>query len=1281
MKRNFFKYMLLGAFTLALGVGFVGCKDYDDDVDELDKRIAALEGAGGSLAELRAEIANKADKTAVDAAIDAAKLEMIDEAEALIDAAMEDLDVAKLQALAAKLEALNLQLEGLDADQLAYYTELLRLQEAALVKYGFTDDEEKASWDAAMAALKASYDVLGDLTPEQLAQLNKLIDAVEDGLGILGGGLSTLTFDPQVTTPAGDDGIKFRTYYYQQQEEIKATGRLGDYVNGYHGNDYDVKAPATAPATFADWRKLWVFKTSRPTVHYAMNSRLIAESDINAADIFFGYREKSVRSMELADMDPNSITAEFVGIEDGDLMVKIGAPGENIQHYAGFYHEFFGWKHNNATGDWNGDRKTAEEANLPRWGSIGVIDGEDDTYGDNALDSLDMVQLNVPLANDEEEIVTSDWATMYTYWMPDFQILHKGKTRNSYYGEQVPAFAAATGIKDLNGRKPVSGDYAYATVRYWDDAVASYDADNAKVEGADALFDENWTYTLNYPAKYGFPAYTALNNTITNGQLYNNAEWYGAADARSPEYHAWQPDTVLYVGRDIDLRGVVRAGVLRGEPYYAPEFADIDIEEFGFRWEFEALDYMIGNTNQKDFVALNGSVAKSVVFDQTDEGAGVGRTPLFRVKIMDGDKVVKTAYIKVEIVRPPVQERITIPIPTYLLDCNGVDSTTVYQMNTLVYNYLKMPKEVFHTDYTFFVKTDAPTDVDGDGRLDDGYFVAGDVGTVDQIVITETTGEDRGTTYLLEWSLSPQEMYDNMGKDIKNEVKYVSKSGGSEVVIVLTSHIDFPVVDIVQADTYEPFWSRTNPNSTPAQGVPAGTDFFMQNTAVPHSAADNAYANNTFTNNIYSGFVTYLEGTWNADGQLWGANKWGKVNQTNEDPSYMPDDVYTKYKNFFDNLQVHYFFKAEENTRDFVADGKTFKLTVEDGKDKYGLIAAHATLSTIPIAELAGKVLYATLGNETQIIAQIAPVNTKASKEASAAVYPAAAWNDAAAIMGNGNNGVGTKAKLYYSLQYGDFNTPDANGPDNGAKNDFADIILNTDEFAAYIESEGWMCGNAERVIDITGDYADFWVKFIRPVDIADNNGYWIDADNGYSWIRASDVIKLIDWREYSFDVWNADRTVNENANLYGFYGTDWTKLVPDFATAKISQDGVGGQTINGVNLAYATASEILRDGGAENIYHPAFDKDAGAVANIPGDVRAHYRIDGLTANYPAAYTDPNAADDGTPETYYFGYRNVGQPVSRDWYVTFNAKLSYNWGELPILVKIKLHPSAWAPAQ
>lgn len=1287
MKQNFFKYVLLGAFTLALGVGFVGCKDYDDDIDKIDVRLAALEATKTDLSKLEAEVAKMITKTDAEAAIKAAKEAAINEAQALIDALeIEGISDETLNDLLGRVTVLEEDLAdafkqiGILAPDGKVLEALIDLQEKAtqaLKDNGFVDAEGEASWFAAMEALadaKAAVGNLGKLDPAMLENLDKQLEELAEGLSLLQSvALKSLVFTPQVYTDAGGRGIRFLTYYYRPLTYKVSSGKLGGST--WVADEWAVTTPDPAPANFDAWKASYVFRTSRPIARYDMNSRLISESTLATDKISFDYVEAPTRTLTL-----DQITAEYVGLESGDLKVKIGVDGELIQHYGGFYNEYASWKKNNAAPG-TLDRYTFYLPNLPEYNSVtgNVIDddGDDDgNLGDNALYALDMVQLKVPMAQGTD-IVSSDWAALYNMWLPEFVIAHKGKDKNTYYGvdKQFDAVTGPPAGAATTGNKPASGNYAYIT----DHEIAE--------------------------------EYLLQNSTML------------------PQYYEWQPDTVLvFKTGSLDLRGVVRAAgwdddvpatkaIAYDGTNFIKNYEDIDIEELGFKWEFELLDYVIDNTNQKDFVTLNGSVVTSNVFGLPDARAGIGRTPLFRAKIVDtqnNNAVVKAAYIKVEIVGEP--KNITIDLGELPLACTEARVMTVEEMNTLVYNALGISKNDFHATYEYAsAVTPVATHKQPNPKTDIGY--------VDEIQIPSGTG----TTYLLAWAPQYEDYYNGIPtpawtnpkfdavagttpyeskyetslpgshedavywgirKDtvVTNIVSYLPKNGGgSGVTITLKIKIKVPKLEIVQADTYAAFWSRTHLTGVTAQGVPSGTDFYMQNTAVPHTGNDDVYTNNTFTNNLYAGFVTYPKGTWNgAKGQRWGANKWGWIDPTPEaeDAGYEPKANYTFFKNFYDNVDVHYFFKKEENTRDFVADGKTYKITVEDGKNKYNLLPAGFTS-----AQAIGKILYATLGNETQIIAQIAPVNTKASAEESAAGYAASDWNDGAAIMGDG-----VTEKLYYSLQYGDDLTD--NGPDNGKVNDFSDIILNTDAFAAYIYSEGWMCGNSTHVFDITGDYADFWVKFIKPVTVERNEGYWIDAKDGYSWIRVEDVIKLVDWRKEAFDAWNAGHTVNANAHLYGFYGmlwgddpaTTWTEgFQPNFATAMISLTDAGGQVINNVNLALASASEILNGAPAKEGYHPALTADPTALANIPGAERKHYKIVGGDTNYPAAYTNPLGAD-GTGGTvtatdendaYYLGYRNFGQPVSRDWMVRFQAGMGYNWGMLPVTVYIKLYPSNW----
>lgn len=142
MKKNFFKFLLLGVFTLSLGAGFVGCKDYDDDIKLLEGEIAALKAelAGkattadlsslqGSLTALQNSLADYAKKTDAQGYATTAKAEAI--AAAAADAASKvaalksDLDVT-IATLATKAALAETQGE-VDALKAAYEAKIIEI--------------------------------------------------------------------------------------------------------------------------------------------------------------------------------------------------------------------------------------------------------------------------------------------------------------------------------------------------------------------------------------------------------------------------------------------------------------------------------------------------------------------------------------------------------------------------------------------------------------------------------------------------------------------------------------------------------------------------------------------------------------------------------------------------------------------------------------------------------------------------------------------------------------------------------------------------------------------------------------------------------------------------------------------------------------------------------------------------------------------------------------------------------------------------------------------------
>ena len=176
MKKNFFKYMLLGAFTLALGVGFVGCKDYDEDIDDL---YAKLQTAQASLTQLQSSIDAKADKSYVDQA----KADAIAEAKRLIDEITGT--GPELEDLKARLAALEVTVEGFEPEQIAYQKALLELQVAAMEEYKFVNGDGEPDFMAAYKALAEAQAVTKLLDEETMAKLVQLVAQVDPLLNLL----------------------------------------------------------------------------------------------------------------------------------------------------------------------------------------------------------------------------------------------------------------------------------------------------------------------------------------------------------------------------------------------------------------------------------------------------------------------------------------------------------------------------------------------------------------------------------------------------------------------------------------------------------------------------------------------------------------------------------------------------------------------------------------------------------------------------------------------------------------------------------------------------------------------------------------------------------------------------------------------------------------------------------------------------------------------------------------------------------------------------------------
>ena len=179
MKRKIFSKLLMGALLIASVSSFVSCKDYDDDIDNLQKQIdaaalkaeltnlqttlasqiAAAQAAADNAAKAAAAAQKTADAAATAAALDAVKAAATqagtDAAKALTDAAnaQKAADAAAAAAEAAKYDdtAVKAAAAGAQATADNAVAAAGKAQEAA-------DAAQKAADEAKAAAAAAKYD-------------------------------------------------------------------------------------------------------------------------------------------------------------------------------------------------------------------------------------------------------------------------------------------------------------------------------------------------------------------------------------------------------------------------------------------------------------------------------------------------------------------------------------------------------------------------------------------------------------------------------------------------------------------------------------------------------------------------------------------------------------------------------------------------------------------------------------------------------------------------------------------------------------------------------------------------------------------------------------------------------------------------------------------------------------------------------------------------------------------------------------------------------------------
>ncbi len=221
-----------------------------------------------------------------------------------------------------------------------------------------------------------------------------------------------------------------------------------------------------------------------------------------------------------------------------------------------------------------------------------------------------------------------------------------------------------------------------------------------------------------------------------------------------------------------------------------------NFEKFGLSWKFELVEnYKIDGVDQASFVTLEDGVITPKAYNE-DGLIAIGRTPIVRVSILDGENVVAVAYIKVYIKAGEAEahEYELKPVDAannnvFSFTCaDGVTplATVAKEVEETIYKALNLTKEQFHNLYDSF----------------EANNVEGQLGQVAE-----------SAEHVISWTITDAEIFDlEAGATVSHVCKYFnSLNNDLAVTVKLTATVadlaKYKTYDVTASDYIKEYWN------------------------------------------------------------------------------------------------------------------------------------------------------------------------------------------------------------------------------------------------------------------------------------------------------------------------------------------------------------------------------------------------------------------------------------------------------------------------------------------